>query len=85
MPEVVTDDGEDQRVGEVAVERELHHVPAQTQQLHRLGQAHEDVTPVKEEPGTRTPPGPGPTQDPPGQPQHPLAITLSFSAYVATS
>lgn len=39
-----TYDGEDERVGEVSVERELHHVPPQPQQLHRLSQTHEDVT-----------------------------------------
>lgn len=43
-----TYDGEDERVGEVSVERELHHVPPQLQQLHRLSQTHEDVTAVKE-------------------------------------
>lgn len=38
-----TDDSEDERVGEVSVEGELHHVPPQSQQLHGLGQADEDV------------------------------------------
>lgn len=41
---VGTYDGEDERVGEVAVEGELHHVPAQPQQLHGLGQTPEDVS-----------------------------------------
>lgn len=39
-----TYDGEDECVGEVSVERELHHVPPQPQQLHRLSQTHKDVT-----------------------------------------
>lgn len=39
-----TYDSEDERVGEMSVERELHHVPPQPQQLHRLSQAHKDVT-----------------------------------------
>lgn len=39
-----TYDSEDERVGEVSVERELHHVPPEAQQLHRLSQAHKDVT-----------------------------------------
>lgn len=38
-----TNDGEDECVGEVSVEGELHHVPPQTEQLHGLGQADEDV------------------------------------------
>lgn len=38
-----TDDSEDERVAEVSEERELHNVPPQLQQLHRLSQAHEDV------------------------------------------
>lgn len=39
-----TYDSKDERVGEVSVERELHHVPPEAQQLHRLSQAHKDVT-----------------------------------------
>lgn len=42
--DVGTYDGEDERVGEVAVEGELHHVPPQPQQLHGLGQTPEDVS-----------------------------------------
>lgn len=38
-----TYDGEDERVGEVSVERQLHHVPPQLQQLHGLSQTHKDV------------------------------------------
>lgn len=45
----ITDDSEDERVGEVSVERELHHVPPQLQKLHRLSQTHKDVTTVKEQ------------------------------------
>lgn len=40
---MVTYDGEDECVGEVSVERKLHHVPPQPQQLHGLGQTHKDV------------------------------------------
>lgn len=40
---VVTNDGEEECVCEVSVERKLHHVPPQPQQLHCLGQAHKDV------------------------------------------
>lgn len=39
-----TYDGEDERVGEVPVEGELHHVPPQPQELHGLGQTHKDVS-----------------------------------------
>lgn len=42
--DVGTYDGEDERVGEVPVEGELHHVPPQPQQLHGLGQTPKDVS-----------------------------------------
>lgn len=45
----LTDDGEDERVGEVLVERQLHHVPAELQEPSGLGQADENVNSVKEE------------------------------------
>lgn len=38
-----TQDGEDERVGEVLVQGQLHHVPAQLQQASGLGQADENV------------------------------------------
>lgn len=44
MVKVGTYDGEDERVGEVPVEGELHHVPPQPQQLHGLGQTPKDVS-----------------------------------------
>lgn len=38
-----TYDSKDERVGEVSVEGELHHVPPQPQKLHGLSQTHKDV------------------------------------------
>lgn len=40
----LTYNGEDERVDEVSVERQLHHVSPQPQQLHGLSQTHKDVT-----------------------------------------
>lgn len=45
----LTHDGEDERVGEVLVQRQLHHVPAELQEPSGLGQADENVNLVKEE------------------------------------
>lgn len=47
----LTNDGEDERVGEVLVQRQLHHVPAELQQPRGLGQADKNVYLVKEENG----------------------------------
>lgn len=44
----LTDDGEDERVGEVLVQRQLHHVPAKLQETSGLGQTDENVNSVKE-------------------------------------
>ena len=40
---VLTDDGEDERVGEVSVQRQFDHVASETEQLHGLSQTHKDV------------------------------------------
>lgn len=45
----LTYDGEDERVGEVLVQRQLHHVPAELQESSGLGQTDENVNLVKEE------------------------------------
>lgn len=44
----LTDDGEDESVGEVLVQRQLHHVPAELQEPSGLRQTDENVNSVKE-------------------------------------
>ena len=44
----LTEDGKDKRVGEMSIERQLDHVPPQTQGAGGLNQARENVHKVKE-------------------------------------
>lgn len=46
---LLTNDGEDERVGEVLVKRELYHVPAKFQESGGLGQTDENVNSIKED------------------------------------
>lgn len=45
----LTNDGEDERVGEVLVQGQLHHIPAELQESGGLGQTDENVNLVKED------------------------------------
>lgn len=45
----LTNDGEDEGVGEVLIQRQLHHVPAELQQSSGLGETDENVDLVKDE------------------------------------
>lgn len=48
LPLKLTDDGEDESVGEVLVQRQLYHVPAELQEPSGLRQTDENVNSVKE-------------------------------------
>lgn len=67
-----TYDGEDESVGEVSVERQLHHVPPQLQQLHGLSQTHEDVA-------ARSRKHPGKTPNPAARAAHLLTFGISVT------